>query len=214
VTLNVIALADDHPAGFTGKVTVSNEVVAGSFGTTRDQFVFVSFEPSVRDTDAATKQLGESLSKRFPETETLTSQEFKQKTQDQVNQFLMIIFALLALAIIVAVFGIVNTLVLAITERTRELGLLRAIGTSRRQVRRMVRYESVITALIGTVIGTVVGSLLAVLVLQKVEDLAFAFPIVLLIMVLILGAIVGVFAAIWPARRASRLDVLQSLAHE
>ena len=89
------------------------------------------------------------LDARFPQAEALTSDEFMDHQADQIDQLLALIYALLALAVIVSLFGIVNTLVLSINERTRELGMLRAIGTSRRQVRRMVRYEAVITALIG-----------------------------------------------------------------
>ena len=113
-----------------------------------------------------------------------------------------------------SLFGIVNTLVLSITERTRELALLRAIGTSRRQVRRMIRGESVIIAMIGAILGTVLGVALAVLVSRPLDGLKFAFPVGSIIIVLILGALAGVFAAIWPARRASKLDVLASLAYE
>ncbi|MDX6714396.1 MAG: putative transport system permease protein, partial [Baekduia sp.] len=124
------------------------------------------------------------------------------------------IYALLAMAIIVSLFGIVNTLVLSISERTRELGLLRAIGMSRRQVRRMIRYEAIITAQIGAVIGLVLGIVLSVLVTRAIDDFSLSIPVITLILLLIGAAIAGVFAAILPARRASRLNVLESLAYE
>jgi putative ABC transport system permease protein len=123
---------------------------------------------------------------------------------------------LLALTIVISLFGIVNTLVLAIHERTRELGMLRAIGTSRRQVKRIVRYESVITAMIGSVLGVVLGGIFAVLVTipLKSEGFTISIPILQLVILLVVAAIFGVIAAIWPARRAAKLDVLRALAYE
>ena len=117
---------------------------------------------------------------------------------------------------IISLFGIVNTLVLAIHERTRELGMLRAIGTSRRQVRQLVRYESVITSLIGAVLGVLLGGIFAVLVTIPLRSQGFviSIPAGSLIVLLVVGAVFGVLAAIWPARRAAKLDVLQALAYE
>ena len=117
---------------------------------------------------------------------------------------------------IVSIFGIVNTLALSIHERTRELGMLRAIGMSRRQVRRVVRYEAVITALIGAILGSVLGVLFAALVSRPLADEGFTFsvPVGTLLLLLLLEAIAGVGAAIGPARRASRLEVLDALAYE
>ena len=134
----------------------------------------------------------------------------------KLNQLLGIIYALLLLSVIVSLFGIVNTLALTIHERTRELGLLRAVGTSRRQVRRMVRYEAVITALIGALLGLMLGVLFAVLVSRPLADEGFtlSIPIGQLIGLLVLAGLAGVLAAIGPARRASRLDVLEALAYE
>ena len=129
----------------------------------------------------------------------------------------MLIYVLLPLSVIISLFGIVNTLVLSIYERTRELGMLRAIGTSRRQVRRMIRYEAVITAVIGAVIGVVLGIIFALAIGEALKDDGF---------VALLpgrpadhparrsGALAGVLAAIAPARRASRLDPLEALAYE
>ena len=117
---------------------------------------------------------------------------------------------------IVSLFGIVNTLALSIHERTRELGLLRAIGTSRRQVRRIVRYEAVITALIGAILGAILGVVFAVIVSRPLADEGFilSIPVGTLLILLVLAIIAGVIAAIGPARRASRLDVLEALAYE
>jgi putative ABC transport system permease protein len=122
----------------------------------------------------------------------------------------------LSLAIVVSIFGIVNTLVLTIHERTRELGLLRAVGMSRRQVRRIVRYESVITALIGASLGALLGIFFAVIVSRPIasEGFVLRIPVPSIVVFLVVAAIAGVLAAIPPARRAARLDVLEALAYE
>ncbi len=151
---------------------------------------------------------------RFPAVKAKTGKEFKDQLSGNVTSILGLFYALLALAIVVSLFGIVNTLVLSIHERTRELGMLRAIGTSRRQVRTMIRMEAVVTALIGGVIGVVLGLVLSLLVIQKVNDFSVAIPVVSLIVVLILAGVAGVLAAVLPARRAARLDVLEALAYE
>ena len=146
----------------------------------------------------------------------LTKDEFVERQEGQVNQLLALIYVLLALALLIALFGIVNTLFLTIHERTRELGMLRAIGTSRRQVKRMVRYEAVITALIGAVLGVVLGAIFAVLVTipLKSEGFKISIPVGTLLVLLVLALVAGIVAAIGPARRASRLDVLDALAYE
>jgi len=111
-------------------------------------------------------------------------------------------------------FGIVNTLVLTVFERTREIGMLRAIGMTRVQVRKMIRHESVITALMGGVIGIVLGIVLGGLLVYRVNFIQFSLPVVSLIVFAIAAIIVGVIAAIFPARRAARLNVLQALQYE
>jgi putative ABC transport system permease protein len=119
--------------------------------------------------------------------------------------------------VIVSLFGIVNTLILSIYERTRELGMMRAIGTSRRQIRQMIRYESVITALIGGILGLVVGIVGAVLVVVFTlsnSGYVFAVPVATLVVLLLAAALAGIIAAQLPARRASRIDLLQALASE
>ena len=126
------------------------------------------------------------------------------------------LYAMLGLSVIVSLFGIVNTLALAVFERTRELGTLRAVGMTRRQVRRMMRHESIIVALIGAVLGMTVGLLLAALVTHALsgEGLEFSIPAGTLVAFLIVAIVAGMLAAILPARRASRLNVLQALQYE
>jgi ABC-type antimicrobial peptide transport system permease subunit len=127
---------------------------------------------------------------------------------------LNILYVLLALSIVVSLFGIVNTLVLSVFERTREIGMLRAIGMTRRQVRRMIRHESVITALIGAAIGMVLGIVLAALLIARVDFIDFAFPVGQLIVFAIAAVVVGIIAAIFPARRAAKLNPLEALQYE
>jgi len=152
----------------------------------------------------------------FPEARARSQKELKKENADQVNQLLGLFYALLAMSVIISAFGIVNTLTLAIFERTRELGLLRAVGMTRRDVRRMVRYESVITAVFGALLGLVLGLFFAFVVIQALEGegITFSLPIGQIVTLLIFAIVVGIVAAIFPARRASRLDVLRAIAYE
>ena len=144
----------------------------------------------------------------FPNAKVQTRQKFIDNQISGLSSILNILYVLLALSIIVSVFGIVNTLVLSVFERTREIGMLRAVGTTRRQMRRMIRHESVITALIGSVIGILLGIAFGALLAARVSSIAFVIPVGSLIIFLIAAWIVGLVAAIFPARRASRLQPL------
>src|SRR5919202_151273 len=143
----------------------------------------------------------------------MTIDDFKAQQRKQVNSPVGLVTALLSLSVIVALLGIVNTLALSVHERTRELGLLRAVGMSRRQVRRMVRAESVITAAIGALLGIVLGIAFAAIVSRPLADDGFVFelPVGTLIAVVILASIAGVVAAVQPARRAAKVDVLRAV---
>jgi putative ABC transport system permease protein len=212
VRLRVTGILDDK-GHMTGNLTVSNELLASAFGQDRDNYTFVGFEPGA-DAAAVKRRIDATLEREFPQAEALTSQEFKDDQAGQIDQLLGLIYALLSLSVIVSLFGIVNTLVLSIAERTRELGMLRAVGTSRKQIKRMIRYESVITSLIGGVLGLGLGILLAVLVTQAIEDFELAIPVGGLATMLVLAGLAGMAAAVLPARRAARLDVLEALAYE
>jgi putative ABC transport system permease protein len=130
--------------------------------------------------------------------------------------FLAMLYVLLAFSVVVSLFGMVNTLVLSVFERTREVGMLRAIGMTRRQVRRMVRHESVITALIGAALGLGLGVLLAGLAIRALSkyDVAMSLPLPELAGFTVVAVLAGIGAAILPAGRASRLNVLDALHYE
>jgi putative ABC transport system permease protein len=165
------------------------------------------------DTDANLKALQDRL-KSFPNAKAQTRQQFIDNQISGLNSILNILYVLLALSVIVSLFGIVNTLVLTVFERTREIGMLRAIGMTRRQVRRMIRHESVITALMGGVLGIVLGVVLGGLLVYRVDFIQFSLPIASLIIFAIAAIVVGILAAIFPARRAARLNVLEALQYE
>jgi putative ABC transport system permease protein len=212
VALRVTGITHDR-GQLTAALVITNALAQSRFGETKDAFGLVGIRPGANP-DVVKQRIANLLEQRFPEAEVLTNQEFKDNIAGQVNQLLSLIYALLALAIIVSLFGIVNTLVLSISERTRELGMLRAIGTSRKQVKRVVRWEAVITALIGAVLGVVMGIVLSILFTRPLDDFTLSIPVPTLIIVLILAGVAGVGAAILPARRAAKLDVLQALAYE
>ncbi|MFD9033710.1 ABC transporter permease [Streptomyces sp. NPDC059567] len=153
----------------------------------------------------------------YPQYKVQNQADYKQDLKDQVGQLLNIVYGLLALAIIVAVLGVVNTLALSVVERTREIGLMRAIGLSRRQLRRMIRLESVVIALFGALLGLALGmgwgtAAQKLLALEGLGVLEIPWPTILT--VFIGSAFVGLFAALVPAFRAGRMNVLNAIATE
>jgi putative ABC transport system permease protein len=205
----------EDKAELLGSAIVTQTAMAREFDQRDDALAFVKLDPGANPerTQAA---LTKVIDLAFPTADVENQQQLKETQEGQINDLLGLIYALLALAIIVSLFGIANTLALSIHERTRELGMLRAIGMSRRQVRTMIRYEAVITALIGAILGMALGVVFAALIAQPLKDEGFvlSYPLVSLIALLVVAALLGVLAAIPPARRASRLDVLQSLQYE
>jgi putative ABC transport system permease protein len=203
-----------NQAGLTSSVILTAQTLASQWDSKELAFVAAAGDKGV-DPDALAKKADTAL-KAFPQTDALSIDQFKKKQADAVNQLLGLVFALLALSVIVALLGIVNTLALSVHERTRELGMLRAVGMSRWQVRRMVTFESVITAGIGAILGTVLGIVFSLIVSRPLADEGFVFvlPIGSLITFFILAAIAGVVASIPPARRASKVDVLRAVTTE
>jgi putative ABC transport system permease protein len=165
------------------------------------------------ETDANQAALDATLAD-FPNAKAQSREAFIDNQISGLSSILNILYVLLALSVLVSLFGIVNTLVLSVFERTREIGMLRAIGITRRQVRRMIRHESVITSLIGAVIGIVLGIILAAILIARVDFIDFSFPSTQVIVFAIAAILVGILAAIFPARRAAKLDPLEALHYE
>jgi putative ABC transport system permease protein len=204
----------DAAAGFIGGVVLSNSSLASAWGSKDIELALVAGEEGADP--QAIKRGGEEALADFPIADPMTIDDFKEQQNDQVNTLVYIVLALLALSVIVALLGIINTMALSVHERMRELGMLRAVGMSRRQVRRMVRAESVITALIGAALGTVLGIAFAALLSRPLADEGFVFelPWIWLIAIAVLAAVAGILAAIPPARRAARVDVLRAVTTE
>ena len=194
-----------------GTVTVSNEVWDEEVENPRNLFSFLTTEGGANEENQAA--LDRAL-EGFPNAKAQSREEFIDNQIAEFSQILNILYILLALSIVVSLFGIVNTLVLTVFERTREIGMLRAIGMTRRQVRRMIRHESVITALIGAAVGIVLGVVLAALLIARVEFIEFAFPTTQIIVFVIASIFVGIVAAVFPARRAAKLDPLEAISYE
>jgi putative ABC transport system permease protein len=153
----------------------------------------------------------------FPNVTVRDQAEYKAETARQIDQVVNLFFALLALAVVIALFGIVNTLGLSIFERIRELGLLRAVGATRRQVRAMIRWEAVIIAVLGAVLGLAVGVFFGwtiVRALRSVGITEFALPGGQLVIFVVFAALAGILAAVLPGRRAARIDVLRAITTE
>ena len=152
---------------------------------------------------------------RFPDAKIQTRVASSSRTQERgINLLLKLLYVLLSLSIIISLFGIVNTLVLTVFERTREIGMLRAVGMTRRQVRNMIRHEAIITALLGAALGIPVGIVLAPHGRQGDRLSGVHDPVDDAVVFIVAAIIAGLVAAIFPARRAGRLNVLEALQYE
>ncbi|BFO22211.1 hypothetical protein SHKM778_85990 [Streptomyces sp. KM77-8] len=214
-SLTVRAITSSEGVIEAGAMYTSIETLATYVPADRmplDVLVFASAKDGQQD--AAYKTLKESL-RGFPQYVVRDQTDYKEALQNQIGQLLNMIYGLLALAIVVAILGVVNTLALSVVERTREIGLMRAIGLSRRQLRRMIRMESVVIALFGALLGLGLGmgwgaTAQQLLALEGLKVLDIPWPTIM--GVFIGSAFVGLFAALVPAFRAGRMNVLNAIA--
>ena len=209
-TLHIVA-EYASATGFSGYVVAGALLVQAGMPNL-DYGVYVQAAPGVRATSL--RPALDRVVAAYPTVRLRDQSQYKQDLRSQVDQLLSLIYALLGLAVLIAILGIVNTLALSVVERTREIGLLRAIGVTRRQLRRLIRIESVLIALFGAALGITLGLVFGIalqhaLAGQGVD--ALSIPWSLLVVVTAVAALVGVLAAVWPARRAGRLDVLTAI---
>ena len=186
---------------------------AASFASETDAAVLISSKPGIEP--AVLLANVKAATADYPTAEVLDRSAFIADAAGDIDVVLSIISVLLALSVLIAILGIVNTLALAVLERTREIGLLRAVGLSRRQTRRMVTVEAVIVAVFGALLGIAVGSVFGVALQRALADEGITelrFPVTRLVLFVFVAAVVGVLAALLPARRAARLDVLRAIA--
>jgi putative ABC transport system permease protein len=166
---------------------------------------------------AAAEAAAERVAEQFPNVELEDQAGFRESQAAQLDQIVGLVTSLLALAIWIAVIGIVNTLSLSIYERTREIGLLRAVGMSRRQVAAMIRWESLIIAVFGALLGTVVGGFFGWAMVRALRNegvTELAIPTGQLLIYIVVAGVIGIVAGFRPGRRAAKLDILAAIAHE
>jgi putative ABC transport system permease protein len=196
-------------------IVLSLPTYSATGGAPTDSLLYVEVAQSTGAAQAGQAILGEL--KDYPTIRVRDQEAYVAEARGPVNVALGVIGMLLALAILIAILGIVNTLALAVVERTREIGLLRAIGMDRPQLSRMLRVESIAISLLGALLGLVIGVVFAVSVQRVMVDnglSALDIPVLQLLAAVLLAGVVGVLAAVWPSRRAARLDVLQAIATE
>jgi putative ABC transport system permease protein len=194
-------------------VAVTRQSFDATFSQSHDAFALLA----VRGGPSGPHQAGlEHALAGFPDAAVATKAGYVAKQEGQLDSTMNMLYGLLGLSVVVSLFGMVNTLVLSVFERTREVGMLRAVGMTRRQARRMVRHESVVTALIGAALGLPLGTGLAALVTYALRDegLVFDVPVRALTAFAVIAVAIGVIAAVFPARRAARLDPLRALQYE
>ncbi|MFI6873670.1 ABC transporter permease [Streptomyces sp. NPDC050400] len=223
-----LAFTDGTREPFTVRAVYDRSELAGDYVITReawaphraqdsDTLVSVTFKDGVSAADG--KAAVEKVAAAYGDPEVQTRDAYAQSAAGGIDMMLTLVYALLALAVLIALLGIANTLTLAVHERTRELGLLRAVGQTRAQLRAMVRWESVLVAAFGTAGGLVLGGFLGWVLVKASDgasdsDFAFALPPLQLVVVALVGLAAGALAGLRPARRAARLDVLRAIAAE
>jgi putative ABC transport system permease protein len=198
---------------FLGNYVVSYDFAAANVTQLQNQAIFVK----TTTTGPAQQAALESALAEYPNLKVQTAAQYKADQKKQFGTLLNLVYVLLAFSILIASFGVVNTMALSVIERTREIGLLRSIGMGRRQVRTMIRGEAVVVALLGAVLGLVLGVALGAAIVHAASDSGISIlsiPVPTIIVILIVAALIGVGAAVFPARRAARLDILEAIATE
>jgi putative ABC transport system permease protein len=224
-TFNITSIDDNHlhltvageykdPNLMTGIIIPAQTLATFSPGSKDPNIALLAFQPGPQGA-AAERSIRQAL-KQFPSVKVQTNAEYKQSVEKLFNVILRLLYVLLTMCLLISLIGIVNTLALSVFERTREIGMLRAVGMTRRQLRRVIRYESTITAIIGGVLGIAVGLLFGWIVATGLADqgLVFVVPYGQLGLFLIVATVFGLIAAILPARRAAKLNVLEALQYE
>jgi putative ABC transport system permease protein len=210
--LPIVAVYDDAK-GSMGKFLLGMQTFQHDFGQQLDSAAIVKLRPGVSLGDGGTA-IRTALAS-FPNIKVQDQATFRADTMSQIDQLLTLIYALLVFTVVIALVGIVNTLALSTFERVRELGLLRAVGMTRGDIRAMVRWEAAIVAFLGALIGLVVGMVLALVALKALENKGLgviSLPAVQLVIFVVVGALAGVLAAVLPARRAARVDVVRAIS--
>jgi putative ABC transport system permease protein len=213
VPFRVAGIYDINP--LLGSYVISIPAYEQNFVTQLDTVVLATKAPGTTP-EQATAAVNQ-ITKSYPSVKVQDQAQFRDSQASQVNALLGIVTALLLLAIVIALFGIVNTLALSIFERTREIGLMRAVGMARSQVRAMIRWEAVIIAVFGAVLGLVIGVFFGWAMVQALKDQgisSLSIPGGQLVIYVVLAGLAGVVAAIWPARRAAKLNVLEAITTE
>jgi putative ABC transport system permease protein len=212
-TVTVRGTVDEGSTLLGGALIGSREAIDAGASQPRVQLSFVRLKPGA-DQATVQRRISKALKAKFPIVDALTRKELEDRFVGQINQLVSMIYAFLAFALLVSLLGISTTFTLTVQERRRELGMMRAIGTTRRQIRRLVRFEAVLTGLLGGVLGVAVGLGFGALVARLLDGFSYVIPIGSIIVVLIVAAIVAALAASLPARRAGRIDIVEAVTFE
>jgi putative ABC transport system permease protein len=212
--MEIVAVYHDDALFSSGYIITLDDFGANA-GDDNDSLVLAKRAKGV--TDEAARAAVEPILVNYPSVELQDQAAYKKQVAGQIDKLLVFVIVLLLLAVVIALIGIVNTLALSIFERTRELGLLRAVGMGRRQMKRMIRWESIIITLLGAVLGLGVGAFFGWAAVSAMGDIGvdrLSFPAFRLSMFVVVAGLAGVVAAILPARRAAKLNVLEAIAHQ
>ncbi len=214
-TVTVRGTVDEGSTLLGGGLIAPREMLAGDTGIARVFFSLIKVREGA-DVAAVQQRVTKAMDAKFPTVDVLTREELEEQIIGQVNQLVNMIYAFLAFALIVSLLGISTTFTLTVQERRRELGMLRAVGATRRQIRRLIRQEAILTGLLGAVLGVGVGLGFGALVARLLADDGFSYvvPVGSIIVVVLLAAFVAALAAALPARRAGKINIVEALAVE